>query len=57
MPSLLLTDDDFRALAQVSPDLAALLPLLGRDLRHSAANAERDESLLNQEVDNGSPGA
>ncbi len=41
VPAQTLTDDDFRAFAEVSPELATLLPLLGRDLRHSAAKAER----------------
>lgn len=41
VPTRTLTDDDFRALADVSPELATLLPLLGRDLRHSADKAER----------------
>lgn len=34
-----LTDDDFRAITELSPELKNLLPLLGRELRHSAANA------------------
>jgi dihydroflavonol-4-reductase len=41
VPTVALTDDDFRAIAQTSPQLATLLPLLGRELRHSAAKAER----------------
>jgi nucleoside-diphosphate-sugar epimerase len=41
VPTDALTDDDFRAVAQLSPQLAALLPLLGRDLQHSSAKAQR----------------
>ena len=41
VPSETLTDDAFRAFAEVSPELATLLPLLGRDLQHSAAKAKR----------------
>ena len=41
MPTETLTDDVFRAFAEASPALGTLLPLLGRDLRHSAAKAER----------------
>ena len=41
VPSETLTDADFRAFAEVSPQLQTLLPLLGRDLRHSAAKAQR----------------
>jgi nucleoside-diphosphate-sugar epimerase len=41
VPTDKLSDDDFRALAQVSPPLAALLPLLGRALQHSPAKAQR----------------
>src|SRR5262249_16380050 len=39
VPTDALTDDDFRAVAQLSPELATLLPLLGRDLCHSSAKA------------------
>jgi len=41
VPTEALTDDDFRALAEVSPQLATLLPLLGRELQHSSAKARR----------------
>ena len=41
VPTESLTDDDFRAVAQVSPQLATLLPLLGRELQHSSAKAQR----------------
>jgi dihydroflavonol-4-reductase len=41
VPSASLTDEEFRALARRSPVLANLLPLLGRDLRHSSAKARR----------------
>ncbi len=41
MPTDPLTDDDFRAVAEMSPQLATLLPLLGRDLQHSPAKAQR----------------
>jgi nucleoside-diphosphate-sugar epimerase len=41
VPNDTLTDDDFRAIAQVSPQLATLLPLLGRSLQHSSAKAHR----------------
>jgi dihydroflavonol-4-reductase len=36
-----LTDDEFRSVAQLSPELQTMLPLLGRDLRHSSAKAQR----------------
>jgi hypothetical protein len=36
-----LSDEDFLAVAQVSPELASLVPLLGRSLQHSAAKARR----------------
>lgn len=41
VPSATLTDDEFRSLAEASPSLAGLLPLLGRDLEHSSAKAHR----------------
>jgi nucleoside-diphosphate-sugar epimerase len=41
VPTATLTDDDFRVVAQLSPELQALLPLLGRELQHSSAEAER----------------
>jgi dihydroflavonol-4-reductase len=41
VPTERLTDEAFRAVAEVSPELATLLPLLGRDLQHSAAKARR----------------
>jgi nucleoside-diphosphate-sugar epimerase len=41
VPTDALTDDDFRAIAAVSPQLATLLPLLGRALQHSSAKARR----------------
>ena len=41
VPTDALTDDDFRAIAQSSPQLATLLPLLGRALQHSSAKARR----------------
>ena len=41
MPTTTLTDDEFRSLAEISPPLAGLLPLLGRELEHSPAKAER----------------
>jgi nucleoside-diphosphate-sugar epimerase len=41
VPTDAITDDDFRAIAQLSPQLATLLPLLGRDLQHSPAKAQR----------------
>jgi len=41
VPTEALPDDDFRALAQVSPPLATLLPLLGRALQHSPAKVQR----------------
>jgi nucleoside-diphosphate-sugar epimerase len=42
VPSATLTDDEFRVLAETSPQLAGLLPLLGRDLEHSSAKAHRE---------------
>jgi len=39
VPSATLTDEQFRSLAPMSPLVANLLPLLGRDLRHSSAKA------------------
>ena len=39
VPTVTLTDDEFRALADASPQLAGLLPLLGRELEHSSAKA------------------
>lgn len=41
VPTTTLTDDEFRSLAEISPPLAGLLPLLGRELEHSPAKAER----------------
>jgi dihydroflavonol-4-reductase len=41
VPTEQLTDDDFRAVAQLSPELETLLPLLGRALQHSPAKAKR----------------
>lgn len=41
VPSATLTDDEFRAVASASPQLQTLLPLLGRDLQHSSAKAQR----------------
>ena len=41
VPTDTLTDDDFRAIAEISPQLATLLPLLGRALQHSSAKAQR----------------
>ena len=41
VPTDALSDDDFRSVAQLSPQLASLLPLLGRDLQHSPAKAKR----------------
>jgi len=41
VPTETLTDEDFRAIAQVNPQLATLLPLLGRSLQHSSAKARR----------------
>jgi nucleoside-diphosphate-sugar epimerase len=41
VPTDTLTDDDFRAVAEISPQLATLLPLLGRELQHSPAKAQR----------------
>ena len=39
VPSATLTDDEFRSVAEMSPQLAGLLPLLGRELEHSSAKA------------------
>ena len=39
VPSVTLTDDEFRSVAETSPQLAGLLPLLGRELEHSSAKA------------------
>ena len=39
VPSATLTDDEFRSVAELSPQLAGLLPLLGRELEHSSAKA------------------
>jgi nucleoside-diphosphate-sugar epimerase len=41
VPTDTLTADDFRVIAAVSPQLASLLPLLGRELQHSPAKARR----------------
>src|SRR5262249_41049147 len=41
VPTETLSDDDFRAVAEVTPALQTLLPLLGRELQHSSAKAER----------------
>ena len=41
VPTATLTDDEFRSLAEISQPLAGLLPLLGRELEHSPAKAER----------------
>jgi dihydroflavonol-4-reductase len=41
VPTATLTDDEFRAFADTSSGLKTLLPLLGRSLRHSSANAQR----------------
>jgi hypothetical protein len=41
VPTATLTDDDFRALADAVPELRTLLPLLGRELEHSSAKAQR----------------
>jgi nucleoside-diphosphate-sugar epimerase len=40
VPTQTLTDDEFRAVAEVSPELQTLLPLLGRELQHSPAKAQ-----------------
>jgi nucleoside-diphosphate-sugar epimerase len=40
VPTQALTDDEFRTVAQVSPQLRTLLPLLGRELQHSPAKAK-----------------
>jgi nucleoside-diphosphate-sugar epimerase len=41
VPTAALTDDEFRSIAAVSPSLKTLLPLIGRELRHSAEQAHR----------------
>jgi nucleoside-diphosphate-sugar epimerase len=41
VPTTTLTDDEFRAVAELSADLGTLLPLLGRSLQHSSAKARR----------------
>ncbi len=41
VPTVRLTDEEFRSLACRSPRLANLLPLLDRDLQHSSAKARR----------------
>jgi dihydroflavonol-4-reductase len=41
VPSASLADEEFRSLADRSPLLANMLPLLGRDLQHSSAKARR----------------
>ena len=41
VPADELSDDTFIAVARANPDLQTLLPLLGRELRHSSAKAER----------------
>ena len=41
VPTATLTDDEFRSLAETSPQLAGLLPLLGSRLEHSAAKADK----------------
>ena len=41
VPTATLTDDEFRSVAEMSPPLAGLLPLLGRELEHSSAKARR----------------
>jgi nucleoside-diphosphate-sugar epimerase len=41
VPTATLTDDEFRAIAAISPSLETLLPLLGRELRHSPEQAQR----------------
>ena len=39
VPTETLTDDAFRSVADMSPELQMLLPLLGRELQHSSAKA------------------
>jgi dihydroflavonol-4-reductase len=41
VPTATLADDEFRSVAEVSPQLAGLLPLLGRELEHSSTKAQR----------------
>jgi nucleoside-diphosphate-sugar epimerase len=42
VPTQTLTDDEFQAVAAVSPELQTLLPLLGRELQHSSAKAHEE---------------
>jgi nucleoside-diphosphate-sugar epimerase len=41
VPTETLTDDAFRSVVEMSPDLQTLLPLLGRELQHSSAKARQ----------------